>query len=144
MLNLSSTETSTFLLSPHAYTLFNLFFWLHQEVFRWSHWRWAKQLTLSWQNGFHHCMCITPLICVWHLGEKQAWTRDSCLNLIRIQELLERNETFHHLIFPLNHYLRCLNIILKGNYGWFGIFRFYSFNIKLILDAFCERSNRRN
>lgn len=65
--------TSTLLVYRHACTLFNLSLWLHQEVSRWSHWHWAKQLTLSWQNGFHHSMCITPLICLLHPSEEQAY-----------------------------------------------------------------------
>lgn len=31
-----------------------------------------KQLTLSWQNGFHHSVRITPLICLLHASEEQA------------------------------------------------------------------------
>lgn len=73
MVNLLSMGTSTFLVYRHAYMLFNLSLWLHQEVFRWSQWHWAKQLTLSWQNGFHHSMCITPLICLLHASEEQAY-----------------------------------------------------------------------
>lgn len=73
MVNLLSIGTSTFLVYRHDYALFNLSVWHYQEVFGWSQWHWAKQLTLSWQNGFHHSMCIVPLICLLHASEEQAY-----------------------------------------------------------------------
>lgn len=107
MVNLLSMGASTFLVYWHAYMLFNLSLWLHQEVCRWSQWRWAKQLTLSWQNGFHHSMCIMPLICLtrqWRASVPMT----AVSSFIRIQELLEWNEkpqTLHHLFPPPKFHL---------------------------------------
>lgn len=77
MLSFPQMGTSTFLVLQHALTLFSLRLWLHQEVFRWSQWHWAKQLALSRQNGFRSSVRIVPLICLQQPSEERA-SDDSC------------------------------------------------------------------
>lgn len=109
MVNLASTGTTTFLVYQHAYTLFNRFLWLHQAVFRWSQRHWAKQLTLSWQNGFHHSMHVAPLICLLHTSEEQAylWQLFAVLSGSRNYCSEMKDHKKHHLFYlifflPLN------------------------------------------
>lgn len=130
MLNLAQIGTTTFPVYRHACTSVNLSLWLHQEVFRWSQLHWAKQLTLSWQNGFHHSMRIMPLICLLHPSEKQAhlWQLFPVLSGSRNywNEMKGHKASLHLSCPPPTHQSsKCWNIKMKGN-NWF-LWNFFHF-----------------
>lgn len=100
-------ETSTFLVRRRACTLFDLSLWLHQEVCRWSQWRWAKTTHTVMAKWFPsqraHRAFNLSVTRQWRAGEPVT----AVSTFIRIPELLEWNETpktFSHFIssfFPL-------------------------------------------
>lgn len=100
--NLLWMETSTFLVHRRACTLFDVSLWLHQEVCRWSQWRWAKTTHTVMAKWFpsqraHHAFNLS-VTRQWRAGEPVT----AVSTFIRILELLEWNETpktFSHFIF---------------------------------------------
>lgn len=92
--NFPSMGTSTFLVISASTDRLTTSPLLHQEGLKMkSEALWAKQLTLSWQNGFHPSVCITD---AFNLSVTAQWRTSEALtavsSFIRIKAPVEWNE----------------------------------------------------